>query len=627
MGGCVLLDLLIVLLFVVWAVYSGFSSQKKASKSLEEYFLAGKTLSGWKAGISMAATQFAADTPLLVMGLMASVGIYMNWRLWIYGLAFLMLGYIFASCWRRAGVLTDAELTEIRYSGQGVSALRIFKAIYYGTVFNCVVLAMVLVAAMRIAEVFLPWHEWLPNGIYASVVSFISYFGISLGQSVTGLSPEMVSANNLISIMVILIFTFSYSTTGGLRSVVSTDIAQFALAMIGTLFYAAFVIYEVGGFSAVYDKLIHLYGVEQSERMLSFSPASTELILPFFIIIGLQWFFQINSDGTGYLAQRMMACRSDRDARIASVVFAWMQVFARSFIWLIIGVGLLVLYPFSLIEMTEDTFVASREVLFVTGIQDFLPIGVKGLMLAGLLGALASTIDTHLNWGSSYWSNDIYKYFLSEKLLKRQPKNRELVWVARCSNLIILIIALVIMGNLGSIQMAWTISLTFGAGMGSVLVLRWLWERINIWSEVAAMLVSLIVAPILILTPITDSEWVRLLTMAVLSTFAAVVVTYFTPATDQEHLVRFYKRVRPKGFWFKTAALIGENGQIAKQKLVAGIQFTIIAAVSLFLMLIGVAKLFIHLPDQSVWWAWIFIVISLALVPIWWKGIAFEESE
>ncbi|MFQ6114250.1 MAG: sodium transporter, partial [bacterium] len=182
-----MIDLLIVLAFVVYAISAGLRARRKASQNLQEYFLAGKTLTGWRAGFSMAATQFAADTPLLVTGLIATGGIFLVWRLWIYGIAFLMMGFVFAMGWRRAGVLTDAELTEARYSGAGVLPLRVLKAIYYGTVINCVVMAMVLVAAMRIAEVFLPWHQWLPEGLYNLILNFTRWSGLSLGVSVAGL--------------------------------------------------------------------------------------------------------------------------------------------------------------------------------------------------------------------------------------------------------------------------------------------------------------------------------------------------------------------------------------------------------------------------------------------------------
>ena len=190
--------------------------------------------------------------------------------------------------------------------------------------------------------------------------------------------------------------------------------------------------------------------------------------------------------------QRSIACYSDREARIAAVVFAWLQIVLRSLIWIVIGVGLLVIYPFDPQQLTASTdiFISSRETIFVDGIEELLPAGVRGIMLTGLLAALASTVDTHLNWGAGYWSNDLYKALICKKILKRDPSNQELVTVARLSTLGILVIALLIMTKLGSIQQGWKMMLLFGAGMGSVLVLRWLWERINLYSEIMAILTS-----------------------------------------------------------------------------------------------------------------------------------------
>ncbi|MFZ0391544.1 MAG: sodium:solute symporter family protein [Calditrichia bacterium] len=619
-----MLDILIILAFIVYSIANGFRNKSKASENLREYFLAGGTISGWRAGFSMAATQFAADTPLLVTGLIATGGIFMVWRLWIYGIAFLMMGFIFAANWRRSGVLTDAELTEIRYSGKGVLFLRVLKAVYYGTVINCVVLAMVLVAAMRIAEVFLPWNEWLPTGLYQVFWGISKGIGLQLGESVTGLGPYVTTTNNLISVVVIISFTALYSMTGGLRSVIATDVMQFVLAMVGTLVYAILVISHVGGISGLTDKLVNLYGTELTGKMLSFSPTGGELILPFLVIIGLQWFFQMYSDGTGYLAQRSMACISDRDARIAAVIFAWMQIFLRSLIWLIIGVGLLLVYPFPPEAIGSDQFAAMREITFVNGVNDLLPPGIRGLMLTGLLAALASTIDTHLNWGASYWSNDVYQRLICQRWLRRKPKNSELVVVARISNILILIIALAIMAELGSIQTAWFISLLFGAGMGSVLVLRWLWERINLFSELAAMIVSLIVAPVLLI--VTDQEWIRLLCMAIVSTTAAISVTYFTRSTDEKILVKFYKKVQPAGFWKSTAAKAGVNPKVPLKNLVKEIKAILLTAVSLFLMLVGVGKLLIPSPGQSVFIPVIYIIIAILFIPLWW-GKAFEAEK
>ncbi len=619
-----MLDLLIVLAFIAYAVTSGLRARSKASESLEEYFLAGKTLKGWQAGTSMAATQFAADTPLLVTGLIATAGIFAVWRLWIYGIAFLLLAFVFAAHWRQAGVLTDAELTEIRYSGRGVLPLRVLKAVYYGTVINCVVLAMVLVAAIRIAEVFLPWHLWLPAGLYDPVLDLVRAVGVPLSSGATGIETWTATANNVISILSILLFTALYSMTGGLRSVVATDVGQFILAMAGTAIYAWIVVDAAGGLGALPGRLTELYGAAEAGRMLSFAPPSGEALLPFLVIIGLQWFFQMNSDGTGYLAQRSMACETDEDARTAGVVFAWLQIFLRSLFWLAIAVALLVLYPFEPAEVGTEAFAASREILFVVGIDDYLPPGIRGLMLTGLLAALASTVDTHLNWGASYWSNDVYKRLISQRWLGREPGRRELVVVARLSNVLILTIALAVMANLGSIQTAWFISLLFGAGMGAVLVLRWLWERINLWSEIAAMATSLAVAPVLLTT--TDQEWVRLGAMALLSTAAAVGITFVTRDTDHAVLDDFYRRVEPDGFWRRTAARLGHDPGGPVRRLGRALVSTLLTAASLFALLVGVGGLLIGSPGRTVWLPAALIVAGAALVPLWWGRVEYTEE-
>ncbi len=614
-----MLDFLIVIAFVIYAVSSGFRARRKASQNLQEYFLAGKTIAGWKAGFSMAATQFAADTPLLVTGLIATGGIFLVWRLWIYGVAFLMMAFILSAKWRRAEILTDAELTEIRYSGRGVLFLRVLKAMYYGTVINCAVMAMVLVAAMKIAEVFLPWHLWLPEGIYGHIQSFVEYTSISLGDSATGLAPLINTTNNLISIVVIVTFTALYSTTGGLRSVIATDVVQFSLAMIGTAVYAGMVIDHVGGLGGLANKLVELYGKADTSAMLSFAPTRGEAFLPFLVIIGIQWFYQMNSDGTGYLAQRSMACYSDRQARLAGVIFSWLQIFLRSLIWIIIGVGLLVVYPFTPADAVQEGFAVSREVTFVRGINDLLPPGVRGIMLTGMLAALASTIDTHLNWGASYWSNDIYQRLICRQWLKREPKNIELVLAARLSNILILVIAIIVMANLGSIQKAWQISLLFGAGMGAVLVLRWVWERINLYSEMASIAVSLISAPIILI--VTDTEWLRLASMAFLSTAAAIGIIFVTPRTDPEVLQKFYRRVRPSGFWKRTTTGLGEEASLAKRKLGRGVKSVILCSLSLFLLLVGFGQLLILSPEQNIIGPIIYLAVGLGLVPLWWRDV------
>ncbi len=597
-----MLDFMIVIAFVAYALSSGFRARRKASRGMEEYFLAGRTLSGWKAGVSMAATQFAADTPLLVTGLVATAGVFALWRLWIYALAFLLMAFVFAALWRRSGVLTDAELTEIRYSGAAVLPLRALKAIYYGTVINCVVLAMVMVAAVRIAEVFLPWHAWLPDALFAPVAALVAGLGLDLGAGLAGGDPVAANADALISILLILAFTALYSATGGLRGVVNTDMVQFAIAMVGTAIYAWACVDAAGGLGGLADRVQALYGTERAGDMLSWGPrGASDLLLPFLMIIGLQWLFQMNSDGTGYLAQRSMACRTDRDARTAGVVFAWLQIFLRSLLWVMIAVGLLVVYPFAPEATGGDGFAASREILFVTGIEELLPPGARGLMLTGLLAALASTVDTHLNWGASYWSNDIYGRLVCRHWRGREASGRELVLVARLSNVLILTFALAVMANLGSIQTAWFISLLFGAGMGAVLVLRWVWERITLYSELAAMAASLVTAPLLLIVFGTDAEheWLRLAIMAAVTTSAAVGVTFFTPSTDPKVLADFYRKVRPVGFWARAAEALGEDPAKPRRALLQGIAAAGMTALALFLVLVGCGRLLIAPPGTD----------------------------
>lgn len=376
------IDVLIVMVFVAYSVSIGFLHRRKASQNLEEYFLAGRSLRGWQAGISMAATQYAADTPLLVAGLVATAGVFSLWRLWVYGIAFLLMGFVLGPAWRRARVLTDAELTELRYAGKLATLLRAVKAVHLGTVVNCTVLAMVLIAATRIAEAFLPWHRWLPSGLIDGLAQLMERVGFLL-TTLPANHPEAwrYAADNLISISLIVAFTWMYSTTGGLRSVVSTDVGQFAIMLVATVFYASFVLGHVGGFAAVPERLASLYGTDVTQQLLSFSPPRwDEATALFCAVLGVQWFAQVNADGTGYLAQRTMACKSDQDAKAAAITFTFAQVLLRSLLWLPIILGLLVLYPaqpFPDFGTASEAFRVEREAMFATGIRDLLPVGVR----------------------------------------------------------------------------------------------------------------------------------------------------------------------------------------------------------------------------------------------------------
>ena len=615
-------DLLILIAFVAWSVTLGLRARRRASRSLDEFYLAGREIRGFRAGISMAATQFAADTPLLFSGLIAVAGVFALWRLWVYGLAFLLMGFLFAAFWRRARILTDAELVEVRYSGRWRLPLRLTKAVYFGLVINSAVLGFVLLAMFQISEIFFPWHAWLPEGPYGAIAAAVASLGVDLSTRAAPYAAQLATTNNLISIVLLLLFVGLYSTTGGLRGVIASDLLQFGLAMGGSIAFAVLLLWEVGGPGALVDRVVVLYGADTADRMLSFTPTIEGALMPFLVIMGLQWLFQMNSDGTGYLAQRCMACASDRDARIAATVFAWVQILGRSLVWLVIGVGLLVLYPFTPAETVEPAFAASRERTFLAGISDHLPVGVRGLMVTALVAALASTIDTHLNWGSSYLTNDVYKRFVCQSWLRREPASAELVFVARATSVLVLLAGCLVAANLDSIQQGWRISLLFGAGIGAVLILRWLWERINIQSEFAAMAIAIVAGPILLWTfPGDEMEWLRLGTMVLVSTTGTVVVALASKRTDDNVLLAFYRSVRPVGFWGRTAESAGDDPASVRTALGTTLLATVACAGSLFLALVGIAKLILPRPDEGLLLPLLAIGGAILLAPIWWRSL------
>ncbi len=626
-------DWAILAVFVLYALYAGLRERTRASENLEEYFLAGKSLSGWKAGLSMAATQFAADTPLLVTGLVATAGIFALWRLWIYALAFLLMGFLLAPSWRRVDVLTDAELTEVRYGHRAAAVLRGMKAIYFGTIVNCTVLAMVLLAATRLAEPFLLWDQWLPVVFFESCVQSVQWAGVPF--AIGGVETESIwirSTNNLISIGAIVLVTMLYSTTGGLRSVVQTDLVQLGIGLVASLGFAWVVVDHVGGLAVLTQKIHELFAANTGypltgEQILAFTPSGAkDVTMMVMLVYGCQWLLQMNADGTGYLAQRSMACRTDQDARLAAVVFTVVQVLLRSLIWLPLALGLLVIFP----PPPGPIDLAPREFTFIQGIDELLPAGLKGLMLVGMLAALASTVDTHLNWGSSYWTNDVYRRFICQSWLKREPSHHALVWVARGSNVLILTIALCILPWLSSIQMAWQVSLLLGAGMGILLVLRWIWWRITAWGELACIMTSLVLAPLL-LWGFPEQEELRLLIMGLGSGIIGVGVSLATGPEDQDRLENFFQRAQPPGFWRPIEEQIHPNHPSSSQRFWQVVLAMGLAALSIFCVLTGIGSWMVGspapfwMPSRTIWIAGL-LILGMMLCPLWIK-LGFHESK
>lgn len=415
---------------------------------------------------------------------------------------------------------------------------------------------------------------------------------------------------NALDFAILFAFVALYSTTGGLRSVVRTDCVQLALMLGGTAAYAWF---AAGGLGSLTDRLAQLYGAERAEQFTSFVPGA-EALAPFVTVLPLQWIVQMNADGTGYLAQRTMACASDRDAERTAVTFTLLQVVVRSLLWLLIGLALLVIYPLPAGAALDKTAIATRESLYAVGVDQLMPAGFRGLLITSLLAAPASTIDTHLNWGASYRANDLYRGVLLERWLKRPARPHELVLVARLSTVVLLALSLWLMTLLGSIQTAWQISLLFGAGVGAVQVLRWIWERVNLLAEAASIVAPLLLAPVLPLT-VTD-DWLRLALLAMASLAVVVLAALFGPTTESARLEASYRRVRPPGWWRTSAAAAGLDAAVPLGYLRWRLLSVLACAVSTYAWLVGLTDLLLHAGPA--WRAALLIVLGLLALPLWW---------
>jgi Na+/proline symporter len=413
------------------------------------------------------------------------------------------------------------------------------------------------------------------------------------------------SASNVVSLGAIVGTTALYSTTGGLRAVVDTDVVQLAIAMLATALYAVVVVNAAGGLAALPDRLAALYGPARAAEITSFVPESLGALA--LAAISLQWLAQTGSDGSGYLAQRAMACRSEEQARSSTVWFVVVQILLRSLLWLPIAIALLVLFP-----VADGELLAVRERTYVEGFVAHLPAGALGLMAVGMLGALASTLDTHLNWGASYWTHDIYDRLLCRGWRGITPSGRALVWVARGSTLALLVLAILLMGFITSIRDAWTTGMLLGAGVGIPLVARWLWWRVTALTELSAIASALVLSPVLAYT--IDDESARVLVMAALS----VVLTLATAAANRHGpdaaCIEFYRRVRPPGWWGPAARACGDDPRLALVRLGKGAVWSGAIALAVFCALAGVGSLLVGSPAPAFFpWRTAWIVVNLLL--------------
>lgn len=490
-------------MFLAIALGWGAWHARRAGRSTEAFFAADRALPWWLAGTSIVATTFAADTPLAIAGLVATGGIAGNWFWWADVLPVVMGTFLVSHLWKRSGVLTDNEIIELRYGGRPAAGLRLFRAIYFGVLRNAIVMGWVNLAMMKILSLAL---------------------GLDERQS-------------LWLLFALFVVTVAYTLLAGLIGVVLTDFLQFGLALVGSVLLAVMAVGDRGGFGALLEAL----GERRDLLALVPSTDDPEAFWAFLAFVGIKSWSSGNTEGNGYIAQRILATRSERDARLASLWYGVAHFAIRPWPWIVVGLVAIVQYP----------DLADPEEGYVRIMLDTLPPGLLGLLLAAMFAAFMSTIDTQLNWGASYLTHDVYARFIAP-----DADEARLVHVARGSVVFLAAIGALATLGMDSVADAWKLLATITAGTGLILLLRWLWWRINAWSEIAVMSSSLLFANVI--DAFTEIAFpFSLVVVVALSLPVAFAVTFATAPEDDVVLARFYERVRPSGAWEPVAAKLG----------------------------------------------------------------------
>ncbi len=582
------IDWAIVAVYFIFTAAIGFYFTRKASESLSEYFISGRKVSWWLAGTSMVATTFAADTPLVVTGLVAARGVAGNWLWWCLLMSGMLTVFFFARLWRRANVMTDVEFAEIRYSGSPAAFLRGFRALYLAIPINLIILGWVTRAMIKILSISL------------------------------GVSP-------IVAVGVCFLVTVAYAVAAGMWAVLWTDLVQFVIKMTAVIVLAVYAVRAVGGMEVLKAKVALHFGSE--DAALSVLPVTIGPdgivayawmpVLTLTVFLAVQWWATwypgAEPGGGGYVAQRIFSARTERDGVLATLFFQVAHYALRPWPWIVTGLATVVLYP-----TLQD-----KEAGYVHAFVDLLPSPWRGFMLAGFAAAYMSTVGTQLNWGASYLVNDFYKRFL-----KKDGTEKHYVTVSRWATVFLFLASIVVTWQLDSVEGAWKLLLALGAGTGLVLILRWYWWRINAWSEISAMVTSFVVASIASKEipprfapgdPNADA-WIMLITVAI-TTVVWVSVTFLTKPEPESVLQSFYRRVRPGGpGWRGVAARAGlppepiAGGASAWINWIAGL-------VAVYATLFGIGKLVFGETMQGL------ILLAIAVAAFAWISRSLRETE
>lgn len=556
-----IVDWVIIALFFIITMIVGLMVSRKSGSSSSEYFLGGRSMPWWLLGVSMVATTFSADTPNLVTDIVRNSGVAGNWAWWAFLLTGMLTVFVYAKLWRRSGITTDLEFYEMRYSGKEASFLRGFRAIYLGVFFNVMIMATVMLAGIKIS-------------------------GILLDMSPTT------------TVLIVSIVTVVYSSIGGFKGVIYTDFFQFTIAMIGMIWASVYIVNmpEIGGLS---NLLAHPAVITRLDFLPDFN--NMEVLVPLLIIpIAVQWWSVwypgAEPGGGGYIAQRMLSAKNEKNAIAATLLFNVAHYALRPWPWILIALASMVVFPTLQSIQTafpgiDPNFV--KDDLAFSAMLSFLPAGLLGIVIAALIAALMSTISTHLNWGSSYIVNDFYQRFI-----KPTASESELVNVGQVSTVVLMILAAIFALLLTSALQAFNILLQIGAGTGLLFILRWFWWKINAMSEIVAMIVSFVIAifmEVVVKDALLSHE--KLVIGVVLTTLAWVLTALLTKPTDTKVLIQFYRTIRPHSMGWKPVISQGiADGTITTQhtktgKLSTEILMMFLGCIGIYALLFGTGYL------------------------------------
>ncbi|MDB9884080.1 MAG: sodium:solute symporter family protein [Fidelibacterota bacterium] len=561
------LDWFIVGCYFIFSLSIGIWASKKAGKDTKSFFLAGQNMPWWLLGISMVATTFSTDTPNLVTGLVRQNGVSGNWSWWAFLLTGMLTVFVYAKLWRRSGVLTDIEFYELRYSGKAAAFLRGFRALYLGLVFNVLVMGSVSLAAVKFGEIVLGLPGWLTLSIACSI-------------------------------------TLIYSTMGGLKAVIVTDFAQFTLAMIGSIWGMLYILGlpEIGGLS---NLVSHINVVEKISLFPDFSDPN--IWVPVLLVpLAVQWWASYypgaEPGGGGYIAQRMFSAKDEKNAVAATFLFNVAHYGLRPWPWILIALSSLIIFPeLSDLQKAFPNLPADKlghDVAY-PAMLTLLPSGLLGLVAASLIAAFMSTMSTQLNLGASYLVNDFYHRFI-----KPNASQSELVKAGRIFTVISIILGSGLGLLLTSAGQAFNLLLMIGAGTGLIYILRWFWWRINAYTEIVAMISSIIIAGYFNFTDSGLEGWQKIVIGSIITSIVWIIATYFTPPEDEETLRNFVKKVNPGGPGW---ANYSDGKPTEPWPIPKGILSMILASIAVYGILLGVGQL-IYSDSTG------FILISISIL-------------